>query len=222
MRELSKSISRRLNAPNFVRQYFCGDGLDIGGLSDPLFMYEDFFPLMKSVKVWDKEQGDAQYLEGQDDESLDFVHSSHCLEHMADPKEALQNWLRALKSAGYLVLLVPDEDMYEQGVFPSANNPDHKWTFSIYKRGSWSSGSINIIDLIQSFDDVAVEKIELLNATFRRGLPRYDQTISPVGECSIEVILRKLTPSEYRIWRLCPSNATVSCRTKSTLQSIQE
>jgi ubiquinone/menaquinone biosynthesis C-methylase UbiE len=28
------------------------------------------------------------------DGSVDFVHSSHCLEHMVDVRETLKNWIR--------------------------------------------------------------------------------------------------------------------------------
>ena len=48
------------------------------------------------------------------DNTYDFVHSSHCLEHMRDPARAMHNWLRILKPGGHLVCLVPDEDLYEQ------------------------------------------------------------------------------------------------------------
>jgi len=174
-----------------MRLYFKGRGIDIGGKPDPLTLYTELFPLMKSVKIWDKEDGDAQEMFSEDDEIYDFVHSSHCLEHLDDPVLALHNWLRILKPNGYLIITVPDEDLYEQGIFPSTFNKDHKWTFTIWKSSSWSKVSINIIDLIQVFiRDVSIEKIELENSTYRT-LPRYDQTLTPIAECGIEIILRK-------------------------------
>ena len=39
---------------------------------------------------------------------------------------------------------VPDEDLYEQGQFPSTYNVDHKWTFTILKTTSWSPCSLNL------------------------------------------------------------------------------
>ena len=42
----------------------------------------------------------------------------------------------------------------------------------------------------------AVEKIELLDETYRYGLPRFDQTLTPVGESGIEVVIRKRTDAE--------------------------
>jgi SAM-dependent methyltransferase len=199
MKECSKSISRRLSNPNFMRLYFKGNGIDIGGKPDPLALYAELFPLVTSIRTWDLEDGDAQYLDTVSDETYDFVHSSHCLEHLHSPVEGLENWLRILKPNGYLLITVPDEDLYEQGVFPSTYNKDHKWTFTIYKHSSWSPYSINIIDIIKTFgDDIRIEKIELLNSTYRT-LPRYDQTLTPVAESSIEIVIYKKSKQEKSI-----------------------
>jgi SAM-dependent methyltransferase len=197
MKECSKSISRRLSDPNFSNRYFVGRGLDIGGKPDPLKLYRDLFSRMEDVKTWDWEDGDAQYLASIKDNEYDFVHSSHCLEHLVDPHEGLANWFRAVRPGGYLVITVPDEDLYEQGVFPSTFNHDHKWTFTIFKKRSWSNRSLNILDLIRELGENAEPvRIEQLSATYRFSLPRYDQTITPVGECGIEWIIRKRLPEE--------------------------
>ena len=197
MHENSKSIFHRLKDARYATRYFVGEGIDIGAGSDPLSEYVEFFPLMKNCRSWDIDDGDAQLMDSIEDSSLDFVHSSHCLEHMVDVHIALSNWMRILKPNGYLVCIVPDEDLYEQGVFPSSFNSDHKHTLTIYKRASWSNASINIVDLLRDLDyNVAIKKIELLDSTFQyRKLDpanRVDQTMNPVGECSIEFILQKL------------------------------
>jgi len=197
MKECSKSIARRLADVNFTRRYFVGHGLDIGGKPDPLILYRELFCRMESVRTWDWEDGDAQFLESVIDDTLDFVHSSHCLEHLVNPAEGLANWLRVVRPGGYLVITVPDEDLYEQGVFPSTFNRDHKWTFSILKHRSWNDKSINVLDLVRDLGDRAeLVRVEQLNATYRFELPRYDQTLSPVGECGIEFIIRKRPPVE--------------------------
>ena len=202
MKEQSKSIARRLSDSKFIRHYFVGKGIDIGGAPDPLSLYSEFFPLMESVKIWDLEDGDAQFMSAVADESFDFVASSHCLEHLNDPAEGLQNWFRIVKPGGYLVILVPDEDLYEQGVFPSTFNRDHKWTFTIHKANSWSDRSLNLVDLFRELGPAArVEKIELLTAGYRFNLPRYDQTATPVGEAAIEFVIRKAPAQEVQTGR---------------------
>jgi SAM-dependent methyltransferase len=197
MKECSKSIARRLADTRFIRKYFHGRGVDIGGKPDPLVLYREFFPLMESVKTWDLEDGDGQKMAGVADESFDFVFSSHCLEHMFDPLEALQNWMRILRPGGYIVFAVPEEDLYEQGIFPSTFNRDHKHTFTIFKAKSWSEHSINLIELLSKLGPAAaIEKIELLDETYLYSLPRYDQTLTLVGESGIEVVIRKRTAKE--------------------------
>ena len=197
MKECSKSIQRRLADSNFLRKYFVGDGLDIGGKPDPLSLYKEFFPLLKIVRTWDWEDGDAQFLKGVSDNSLSFVHSSHCLEHLVDPAEGLRNWLRVVHDGGYVVITVPDEDLYEQGMFPSTFNCDHKWTFTSYKTKSWSNRSLNLLDMVRELGPAAdVIKIEQLSATYRFDLPRFDQTLTPIAECGIEIIIRKRSEIE--------------------------
>lgn len=192
MRECSKSIPRRLSNPLFVTRYLRGDGVDIGGFPDPLSLYAELFPFVRSIRIWDMPDGDAQIMEGIEDGVFDFVHSSHCLEHLNNPDEGLRNWFRVLKPGGYLIVTVPDEDLYEQGVFPSTFNRDHKWTFTIFKAKSWSPRSKNLLDLLQQLGPAAdIEKIEILAGTYRFSVPRFDQTLTPIAECGIEFVVRK-------------------------------
>jgi len=197
MKECSKSLQRRLSDSNFLRKYFVGNGIDIGGKPDPLLLYKELFPLINSIKTWDWEDGDAQFLNAVVTASFDFVHSSHCLEHLVDPVEGLQNWFRVLRDGGYMIITVPDEDLYEQGRFPSTFNQDHKWTFTIFKSNSWSDHSVNLIDIIRHLGPAAeVVRLEQLSASYRYDLPRFDQTLTPVAECGIELIVRKRPLSE--------------------------
>ncbi len=197
MHETSKSLLRRLTDSRFVTRYFVGNGIDIGSGPDPLAQYAEHFPLMTGCRSWDLADGDAEVLASIPDGLHGFAHASHCLEHMRDPIAALGNWLRVLGPGGHLVAIVPDEDMYEQGVFPSTFNDDHKWTFTIGKAASWSPVSINLLTLLESFAVIAeVVKIERLDAGYRYLLNRFDQTTTPVAECGIEFIMRRLTPDE--------------------------
>jgi len=195
--EQSKSLKRRFNLGAFHQRYYVGHGVDIGGKPDPLGQYSGIFPRMLSAKTWDLDDGDAQYMKGVEDNHFDFVCSSHCLEHMRDPKEALGNWIRIVKPGGHLIITIPDEDLYEMGNWPSIYNPDHKVTFTICKSKSWSPVSINVLDLLKGFcDQVDIEKIELVRDFYRDHLAEkgIDQTGTIVAECCIEFILRKKDP----------------------------
>jgi hypothetical protein len=92
------------------------------------------------------------------------------------------------------VFIVPEEDLYEQGVFPSTFNPDHKWTFTTGKAESWSPCSVNMMSLLMQFTpSVDVLKMEVLDMNYRFGADRHDQTRHVLGECAIECVLRKRT-----------------------------
>jgi SAM-dependent methyltransferase len=53
-----------------------------------------------------------------DDQSQDAVHSSHCLEHIADPAATLAEWFRVLRIGGYLIITVPHQQLYERKPVP--------------------------------------------------------------------------------------------------------
>jgi len=118
-----------------------GRGIDIGCGPDPV---------SNTAQKFDVDDGDANKITDYVHEQFDFVYSSHCLEHMHDPVAALHKWWKLVKPGGHLFLIVPDEDLYEMGVFPSRFNPDHKATFTIAKTRSWSPVSVNLLDLAKS------------------------------------------------------------------------
>ncbi len=223
MKEASKSLARRLADSRFVRRYFRGRGVDIGGAPDPLALYKELFPLVEDIRTWDLDDGDAQFMAGVADDSFDFVFSSHCLEHLNDPAEGLRNWLRVVKPNGYVVFAIPEEDLYEQGVFPSTFNRDHKNTFTIGKTASWSPRSVNVLALLASLGpEAAVEKIELLDSTYRYSLPRFDQTLTPAGESGIEVVIRKRPAAEIAAGGRLPSTQQPGRETRLHLNQYRD
>lgn len=198
MLESTKAVARRNFDRRFCTTYFVGDGIDIGCGQDSIINYNEFYPLMKSLRPWDLQDGDGMLLDGVPDESFDFVHSSHSLEHMADPKVAMDNWLRVLKLGGHMVLLLPDEDMFEQGSWPSAYaGADHINSWTISKSKSWCPASINVLDFFSEYNNIVeVLKVEKLDSTYLYSWPKLDQTRGIIQECAIEIILRKKTAEE--------------------------
>jgi len=156
-----------------------GRGIDIGCGNDPV----------PGADIWDTPQGDAQYMEGVADDTYDWVFSAHCLEHIKDPHVALHHWWRILKVGGYLIVLVPDEDLYEQGVWPSRYNGDHKHTFTCHKYKSWSPASINVADMIQ-----ILPGHKLISLTIEDNGYDYNGSGDQTGgaaEAAVQFILRK-------------------------------
>lgn len=182
----NKALARRGEYWN--KFYLRGSGIDIGGGHDSLASQG------YNAYNWDLKDGDAQYLKGVKGETYDYVHSSHCLEHMVDPKVALENWVRVCKKGGYLLIVIPDEELYERGHWPSKFNSDHKWSFRMFKRGKRLPKSIDLLDFLKdACINTELIKLERIEAGFDWSLPDYvDQTAQPpYAECSIEFILRK-------------------------------
>jgi SAM-dependent methyltransferase len=144
-----------------------GSGIDIGCGLDPV---------TPNARRFDIEHGDANIVSQYVKEQFDFVYSSHCLEHMQDPRKTILDWWKLVKPRGYLFVVVPDEDLYEQGVFPSRFNDDHKATFTISKACSWSPKSINVLDLAYSLPGGKLISLQLQDAGYDRSLMSFART----------------------------------------------
>jgi SAM-dependent methyltransferase len=51
---------------------------------------------------------DAVALKGIGDHTYDFILSSHCLEHVANPLRALREWNRVTRPGGHIILILPN------------------------------------------------------------------------------------------------------------------
>ncbi len=54
--------------------------------------------------------GEAADLSFIPDSKYEFIISSHCFEHIANPLKAFKEWMRVLKKEGYILILVPNKD----------------------------------------------------------------------------------------------------------------
>jgi SAM-dependent methyltransferase len=165
------SKTKRLWGP-LEKSILKGSGIDIGCGSDPVLAH---------VCKFDVEQGDANRITQFVHEQFDFVYSSHCLEHMDEPRHALLEWWKLVKPGGHLIFIVPDEDLYEQGVFPSRFQPGHRATFTISKARSWSPVSHNVLDLALGLPNGNLISLVLQDQGYDRSLMRHGQRIRPRG-----------------------------------------
>ena len=175
--ETSKARDRRIRE-NFFKLYCNGKGLDIGFGGDLV---------TKNSVGFDFEHGDAQILKGVADESYDFVYSSHTIEHLPDPSEAVKNWFRVLKPGGYLIIYLPHRDLYEKKKqLPSRFNPNHLNYFLIDQ--DEGPNTIGIVPLIKR----TLTGFEIIYANeCNEGHTITDPLIHSDGEYSIEVIVKK-------------------------------
>ena len=144
--------TKKIRGPEFLEKYLSGKVLDIG-CGDDL--------VVPNAVPFDQEQGDAQNILGYlKPNTFDCVHSSHSLEHMRNVPKALEQWWQLLKPGGTMVIVVPDEDLYEQGVWPSLFNRDHSATFRLNKTDSWSPVSHDLGELCSVLPNAEVVSLE--------------------------------------------------------------
>jgi SAM-dependent methyltransferase len=175
--ESTKAFARRLRE-GFFEKFCAGRGLDIGYGGDLL---------CENCVGWDVEHGDAQVLADIEAQSFDFVYSSHTLEHVMDAALALRNWYRAVKPGGFLILAVPDRDLYEKRIaLPSQWNPDHKRFFLLDH--DERPDTIGVLPLIS---EVIPEAAIIAARRCAEGHTIVDPLVHSDGEYSIEVIVRK-------------------------------
>lgn len=159
MDEASKT--KRIRPEGFSETYLKGRLIDIGCGPDPIEPFAEPF---------DQIHGDANTITRfREPLSYDAVHSSHCLEHMKDPVTALAEWSRLLKPGGYMIIVVPDERLYEQGIWPSIFNEDHKHSFRI-GGNPLTPVSVNIHDLIKKFPELELVESSIQDAGLNHSL----------------------------------------------------
>jgi SAM-dependent methyltransferase len=175
--ETSRAKPRRITE-KFFEEFCRGKGLDIGYGGDLL---------AENCQGFDLEDGDAHCLAGFEDEEFDFVYSSHTLEHLFDIQLALKNWWRVLKPGGFLILYLPDRDLYEKKkTLPSRWSVSHECFFLLEK--DEPPDTIGVLPLIKR----TLSDYEIICAKIcSEGHTITDPLIPSDGEYSIEVVIRK-------------------------------
>ena len=112
------------NASQFAIPYakhFCnGSGYDIG------FCKEEWkFPNARGIDFTLNDGFHANLLP---DGMVDFIYSSHCLEHVDNQTDTLEYWISKIKQDGILFLYLPD---FSQKYWRPWNNKKHKHCFTL-------------------------------------------------------------------------------------------
>jgi predicted SAM-dependent methyltransferase len=120
--ELYPEYLNKSNAMAFIlnrAKDFCkGKGIDVGA---------GRFPFPGAIPIENEENQNAYRLDNFKDGSLDYVFSSHCLEHLEQWKYALKLWISKLKTGGILFLYIPHKSMKLWNVNGPWVSDNHKW-----------------------------------------------------------------------------------------------
>jgi SAM-dependent methyltransferase len=100
-----------VNNETKTARWLRGTGVEIGAHTRPIEgirpIYVDKFKEYAGDQCLADYYGDASSLPFHDN-SLDYVASSHVLEHVANPIRALCEWYRVLRPGGVIYMIVPD------------------------------------------------------------------------------------------------------------------
>ncbi len=174
---------------------FVGPILDVGPGDDPLVWQDQY------IVPFDKPQGDANIVDRYyPPEHFGCIHGSQVMEHLLNPADFITRCLTILKPGGWIVMTVPDLDLYEKLHWPSVFNPDHKTTWSLWRK-HWAPipqravkhQHIFVPHWIQQFN-VAVRTATLIDTNYDYlADDAKDQTwLRGDGvECFIEILLQK-------------------------------
>lgn len=194
--ESSRSYKRKLTDGFF--EFYCGTtnlngeftfkkGLDIG-FAGYIPDVEPILPNCQGVDI-NFPGYDGKTLPFPDN-SQDYVYSSHCLEHIADYKNAIRDWYRVVKIGGHIVTVVPHQFLYEKKKkLPSRYNEDHK---RFYTPAS----------LLQEFEQ-ALEPNSYRVRFLEDGDFGFDYSIPPEkhsgGEYEITLVIEKIQKPDWEI-----------------------
>jgi SAM-dependent methyltransferase len=182
MRETSKTNSIR--GKDFVARYLMGKIIDIGSADDPV---------CPSAERFDIPEGDANNIAAHRTAfSYDTVYSSHCLEHMVDIPAALTGWWSLVKPGGHMVIVVPHEDFYEQGFWPSIFNTDHKATFRLGGSSSWSPKSYDLRKIVEALPDATLISASVHDHGYNHALTRKGGTDRPLMRKRLFQLIRAI------------------------------
>lgn len=96
---------------DLIPQYLAGTGVEIGAFKTPIPgikpIYVDRFAEYAGEPTLADYYGDAGDLPFLDS-SVDFVATSHVIEHSANPLAALAEWFRVIRHEGFIYMVIPD------------------------------------------------------------------------------------------------------------------
>ena len=189
--EARRSHARRMQ-DGFVGRYLSGDHiLDIGYKG----YIDDALPIVpQAVGVeLDYPGYDGRTLPFADG-SQDAVFASHCLEHIGDFAQALGDWLRVLRTGGFLAIMVPHQFLYEKRAeLPSQFNADHRRFYT-------PASLMSEVEMALSPNTYRLRHLADNDRQYNYAIPPASH---PDGCYEIELVLEKIAPPDWTIDRIC-------------------
>lgn len=171
----------------FFDKYMSGNGLDVGYTG-----YEkDIEPILSTAIGIDLGYPgyDGVYLPF-DDNSQDYVYSSHCLEHIEMYNDVIEDWFRVLKIGGHMIIVVPHQYLYEKKRrAPSKWNEDHKRFYT----------PASLLSEIENTLKPNTYRVRLLEDGDKGFNYSIDPTKHSDGQYEITLVLEKIQPPSWNL-----------------------
>jgi SAM-dependent methyltransferase len=186
--ETAKSYKRRYDT-GFWQRYLTGPNvIDIGyrgGVPNALPLFENCIGIELGTYGYDGLHLPCP------DEWADAIHASHVLEHLDNRELYLQEWLRALKVGGHLLIFVPSAFLYERRftVPPSRWSPEHVTSYS-------PSTLLLEVELALIPNTYRVRHLADNDTGYDYSLPL---DVHPTGCLEIELVLQKIEPPAWDV-----------------------
>lgn len=174
-------------ATGFFDKYMSGNGLDIG-FAGYLDNIEPILPTAIGVDT-NYPNYDGKILPFVCN-SQDYVYNSHCLEHIQDYKQAIQEWYRVTKVNGHIVIVVPHQFLYEKKKsLPSKWNDDHKRFYT-------PSSLLKEIEDSLEPNTYRIRLLEDGDSHFNYSIPPHTHSD---GQYEITLVIQKITPPTWKL-----------------------
>lgn len=188
--EVAKSDAKRSGPCGLYHMYMRGKGVDIGYTGHK----SDTVPVNGAMGIDLHTPGYDGVNLPVADRSLDYVFSSHMLEHVPTDKvlDVWRSWHRALRAGGHIVTIVPHGYLYER-----KRNLPSKWNRGHYR---FYTPGVLLSELEAA---LAPNSYRVMHV--RDNADGYDYSVPPTehaqGCYEIELVIKKIEPPE---WDLLP------------------
>lgn len=187
MAETKKAIPRHIASGFYAKHIEGKKVIDIGvGRIDT---HDGADTISEHAFGYDKDNGDATFMDGVEDETYDTCYISHLMEHLDDPVTAIRNWFRITKPGGIVFISVPHRDLYERKTkLPSKWNEDHRaFYLPFHSEPPHTFGLMSVV--LKALEDLNHNGIDLvvIDTVTNKDKPEGHAN----GEYSIEVIISK-------------------------------
>jgi len=99
-----------------AKKYCDGTGLDIGA---------SIWPVFESARIVENSYEENALHISEKDNSIDYIFSSHTLEHIDSYEDAIKEWIRVVKNQGIIFLYLPHPTCK---MWLPENLDEHKWS----------------------------------------------------------------------------------------------